>query len=160
LRIGIIADTHDNLPSIVKAIDFFNKQKVYMVFHAGDFVSPFAAGEFMALQMGFTGVFGNNDGDKLLLISKLKNKGDLYEDYYELELTGKKIVLMHQPKFLEALIASRRYDLIVYGHTHQVYVQQGPPLVVNPGECCGWTTGLSTVAIVDLAIMKADIHTL
>jgi putative phosphoesterase len=160
LEIGIIADTHDNLPQVAKAVELFNHQRVDLVLHAGDFVAPFAAREFTGLQMRLTGVFGNNDGDKLLLLNRLKGKGELYEDYHELELEGKKIVLMHQPKFLEALIASRRYDLIVYGHTHQIDIREGSPLVINPGECCGWTTGNSTVAIVDLDTMKAIIHVL
>lgn len=160
MKIGVIADTHDNLPLIARAVELFNHQNVDLVLHAGDFVSPFAAAKFEDLRMRLIGVFGNNDGDKLLLLGRLKDKGDLYEDYHELELEGKKIVLMHQPKFLEALITSGRYDLIVYGHTHEIDIREGSPLVVNPGECGSWITGNSTVAIVDLKTMKADIYTL
>ncbi len=67
---------------------------------------------------------------------------------------------MHQPKFLKALIASGEYDLIVYGHTHQVDIRQGRPLVVNPGECGGWLTGRTTIATVDLETMKPEVHDL
>lgn len=164
MKIGVISDSHDNLPAIVRAVELFNTQRVDLVLHAGDFVAPFAAAKFQGLHMRLIGVFGNNDGDKLLLLDRLKGKGELYEDYHELELGGKKVVMMHQPKFLNVLIASRKYDLIIYGHTHhidiQVDIKEGSSLVVNPGECCGWTTGSSTVAIVDLGTMKADIYSL
>ena len=36
MKIGIIADTHDNLPAIRLAVDFFNKSDVDAVFHCGD----------------------------------------------------------------------------------------------------------------------------
>lgn len=160
MKIGIVADTHDNMRQVARAVELFNRQEVDLVLHAGDFVAPFAAGGFDNLKTRLIGVLGNCDGEKLLLRDRLKDRGELHEDYHELELEGKRIALMHRPKFLEALIASGQYDLIIYGHTHKVDLREGPPLVINPGECCGWTTGKSTVAIVDLAIMKADIHQL
>ena len=43
IKIGIIADTHDNLPNIEKAVETFNKGNIDLLFHAGDFVSPFTA---------------------------------------------------------------------------------------------------------------------
>jgi putative phosphoesterase len=36
--IGIISDTHDNLPAIKRAVDLFNEKNVDLVLHAGDFV--------------------------------------------------------------------------------------------------------------------------
>ena len=160
MRIGIMADSHDNLPLIAKAVELFNRQKVELVLHAGDFVSPFTANVLKDLSMKLVGVFGNNDGDKGFLLRRFESIGELHEDYCELELDGKKVVLMHQPKFLDALIASTRYDLIVYGHTHQVDVRQGPPAVVNPGECGGWLTDVTTVAIMDLKTMAPAIFPL
>ena len=40
---------------------------------------------------------------------------------------------MHQPKFLEALIASGKYDLIIYGHTHQARYPRRFPAGDKPG---------------------------
>lgn len=160
MKIGIISDTHDNMRQIARAVELFNRQDIDLVLHAGDFVAPFAAGGFDNLKTRLVGVFGNNDGDKLLLRDRFKEKGELHEDYHELELKSKKIALMHRPKFLDALIASGKYDLIIYGHTHKLDIREGSPLVINPGECCGWTTGKSTAVIVDLETMKVDIHNL
>jgi len=160
LKLGIIADSHENMPLIAKAVELFNHEKVGLVLHAGDFISPITAKEFKNLKAKLVGVFGNNDGDKLLLQKRFQYIGELYEDYHELEIEDKKVVLMHQPKFLEILIASGKYDLIIYGHTHEIDIREGRPLVVNPGECGGWVTGRCTVAIVDLETMKVKIHDL
>ncbi|HDP70173.1 MAG TPA: metallophosphoesterase [Actinobacteria bacterium] len=160
MKLGIIADTHENMPMIAKAIKLFNDKKVDLVLHAGDFISPITAKEFKELKMKMIGIFGNNDGEKFYLREKFKNIGEIYEDYCELELDGKKVAMMHQPKFLDSLIAAAKYDLIIYGHTHEVDIRKGKPLVINPGECGGWLTGKSTVAIVDTKTMKAEIFEL
>jgi putative phosphoesterase len=160
LKLGIMADSHENMPLIAKAVELFNCEEVDLVLHAGDFISPITAKEFGNLKARLVGVFGNNDGDKLFLQRRFRDIGELYEDYHELEVEGKKIILMHQPKLLKALIASGEYDLIIYGHTHQIDIQEGRPLVVNPGECGGWLTGRSTVAVVDLETLKAKVYDL
>ncbi|MEW6189452.1 MAG: metallophosphoesterase [Actinomycetota bacterium] len=160
MRIGVMADSHENMPMIAKAVDLFNGSKVDIVLHAGDFISPITPREFKNLRPKLIGVFGNNDGDKLLLQEKFEGIGEIYEDYHEIELSGKRIVLMHQPKFLPSLMAGGKYDVIIYGHTHKVDVREGEPLVVNPGECGGWLTGKSTVGIVDLETMRAKIFEL
>jgi len=157
MKLGIMSDSHDNLPLISKAVELFNNENVDLVLHAGDFVSPFTANILKDLNAKFVGVFGNNDGDKLFLRRRFEAIGNIHEDYCELVLDGKKIVLMHQPKFLEALAASAKYDLIIYGHTHEVDIRQGPPVVVNPGECGGWLTGTATVVVIDLDSMTPAI---
>jgi len=157
MKLGIMSDSHDNLPLISKAVELFNNENVDLVLHAGDFVSPFTANILKDLNAKFIGVFGNNDGDKLFLRRRFEAIGNIHEDYCELVLDGKKIVLMHQPKFLEALVASAKYDLIIYGHTHEVDIRQGPPVVVNPGECGGWLTGTATVVVIDLDSMTPAI---
>jgi putative phosphoesterase len=66
-------------------------------------------------------------------------------------------VLLHEPRALEALVASGRYDLVVYGHTHRVEIREGTPLVVNPGELGGWLTGRATCVLVDLRTLRAEL---
>lgn len=160
MKIGVMADSHENMPMIAKAVKLFNQEKVGLVLHAGDFISPITAKEFKKLKARLIGVFGNNDGDKLYLRHKFRKIGEIHPDTWEMEIKGKRIALMHQPRFLEALIASKRYDVIIYGHTHRVDIRSGPPLVLNPGECGGWLTGKCTVGIIDLETMKADILSL
>ena len=63
MLIGIISDTHDNLPMIEKAVKKLNEENVALVLHAGDYVSPFVIPKLKALNAKLIGVFGNNDGD-------------------------------------------------------------------------------------------------
>jgi hypothetical protein len=154
--IGIISDTHDNLDMLRKAVGIFNEQKVEHVIHAGDFTSPFTFRVIKDLTCGFTGVFGNNDGDKLLL---RKRSGDrVFNQPHVLELAGRKIVLVHEHHIVNALADSGHYDIVIYGHTHEPDIRKaGNTLIVNPGEAGGWLYGKATIAVLDLGEMKAEI---
>ena len=65
--IGIISDTHDNLPLITRAVRKFNRYQVDLVLHAGDYVSPFTIPCFKTLEARFIGVYGNNCAERELL---------------------------------------------------------------------------------------------
>jgi len=157
MLIGILADSHDNLPCLSKAVEIFNERKVNYVFHAGDFVSPFTSKPLNNLNCKLVGVFGNNDGDKLLLKNRFKGVGEIYEDVYEDVIDNKRIILVHKEKLVEKLAKSGEYDIIIYGHTHKVDLREGKTLIVNPGECGGWLTGNPTVAILDTEKLKVEI---
>ena len=70
-----------------------------------------------------------------------------------------KISFFHYIKIFFNLAAdSQAFDLICYGHTHKAHVERrGKSLIVNPGECGGWLYGTSTIAMVDLKQMEAEI---
>jgi len=157
MLIGILSDSHDNIPYLNKAVETFNRERVELVLHAGDFVSAFTAKPFMNLRCKFTGVFGNNDGDKLLLKDRFKNIGTIHDNVYEDVIDGKKIILLHRETLVEELEKSGKHDIIVYGHTHKVDLREEKPLIINPGECGGWLTGKSTIAVLDTEKMKAKI---
>jgi putative phosphoesterase len=156
MRIGIMSDTHDNMPQIKKAVRLFNERGVVHVIHAGDFTSPFTFRVLKDLQCAFTGIFGNNDGDKLLL--HRMSEGRIFNQPHIFELDGKRIVVIHEHQIAEALADSGHYDLVIYGHTHKAEVRKaGAALVVNPGEAGSWLYGKSTVAVANLADMTAEI---
>jgi len=158
MRIGVISDTHDNLPKIERAVEIFNERGVELVLHAGDFISPFTANAFKGLKCKLIGVFGNNDGEKFGLKARFEGIGEISEDVRELEAGGRRIVVMHKELLVEPLAKSGLYDLVVYGHTHKADVRRvNGTLVVNPGEAGGWLYGRSTIAVVDLERMEAEI---
>lgn len=157
MLIGIISDSHDNISAIRKAVNIFNERKVDIVLHAGDFVAPFTAGEFGKLKMKLVGVFGNNDGDKQHLLERFKNIGEIHPEPFELELENKRICLVHQVSCLDK---KNNCDIIIYGHSHKVDIKKGKPLIINPGECGGWITGESTVAILDTHDLNTELITL
>jgi putative phosphoesterase len=147
--IGIISDTHDNLPQIKKAVDIFNRKKVELVLHAGDFVSPFTFLEFKNLNCPLKGVFGNNDGEGI---------GELYPAPYQVNINQKNIIILHKEKLIDALAESQKYEVIIYGHTHRTNLHKiGKTIIINPGECGGWLTGKSTIALLDLENLEAKI---
>jgi hypothetical protein len=56
MKVGLISDTHDNLPQIEKAVAFFNDKGVDFVIHAGDFVAPFSVAVLLKLNCDWVGV--------------------------------------------------------------------------------------------------------
>ncbi len=160
IKIGIISDSHDNVPKIKAAIVFFNEKGVEAVLHCGDFVAPFSFIPFEELECGsLYAVFGNNDGEKKGLSRIAESNGwRLEQGPMEIELGGRKIAIMHEPDRLRGLIEKGVYDVIASGHLHKPKIEkQNGALVINPGEAGGWTTGKATVAIVDLETMDAEI---
>lgn len=159
MLVGIISDTHDNMEQIKKAVDLFNEKGVDHVIHAGDFTSPFTFRLLKNLKAEFTGIYGNNDGDKLLL--QKMSAGRVFRQPHIFELEGKRTVLIHEHHIADALADSGHYDIVIYGHTHKAEIKKKKDtLVINPGEAGSWLYGKSTVAILDSTTMKAEIISL
>lgn len=151
--IGILSDSHDNMDAIKAAVELFNKKKVKTVLHAGDIISPFTAIAFSKLDADMYFVFGNNDGDRLLLKQKFDEIGaQCCGDFGDLEIDGKRIALIHgtyEPP-VTALAESGDFDIVVRGHTHHAGVTKiNETLLINPGETAGVLTGKRTVALLD-----------
>jgi putative phosphoesterase len=162
LLVGLIADTHDNLPMVDKAVKKLNEKNVELVLHAGDYVAPFVIPKFKELKAKLIGVFGNNDGDRELLKKRFNEyEGlEIRRNFAEILIDDLKIALLHgnEEELLKALINSESFDIVVHGHTHKAEVyKKGKTLIVNPGEVCGYLTGKSTIALLDTDTRKAEI---
>lgn len=160
MKIAIMADSHENMPMIRKAVELFNSRGAQYILHAGDIISPITVKEFARIQGRFIGVFGNNDGEKFLLREKFAPFGEIYEWFYQGELAGRRIMLMHSQDMVEPLARSGHFDLIIYGHTHDLDIRRGDTLVINPGETGGWLRGRSTVVILDTEDMEPEVFDL
>jgi uncharacterized protein len=155
VKIGIISDTHDHLPRVRQALEIFQREGVGRVLHAGDLCSPFVLLEFKKLGLPFTAVFGNNDGEWLGLTQLARELGEVHKGPLALPLDGRRIALMHEPVFIDALADSGHFDLIVFGHTHDLEERRtGGTLVVNPGEACGFLRLRATAMVCDLADLR------
>jgi len=157
LKVAVVSDTHDNLPKVEEFIKRVNSQGVELVIHCGDFVSPFTVKLLVSeLRCDFIGVFGNNDGETAGL---LKVSGGVIEKPPVAKLIGgSRFAVMHEPLFIESLAKSGDFDYVIYGHTHQVDVRVvNGCQVVNPGELCGYLTGRSSFAILELAQSTVEI---
>ena len=151
--IGIISDTHDNLPAIEKAVELFNNKHVELVLHAGDLVSPFTARVFKKLNAPFKAVFGNNDGDRVTIKKFFGPGTEFFSGWARIEHKGKNIYMTHEP--LPA--APSDCDLYIFGHTHECVIKKENCLTVNPGECSGWLSNRRTVALADIDLGEAEI---
>jgi putative phosphoesterase len=162
MLIGLIADTHDNLPMVDRAMKRLNEENVELVLHAGDYVAGFVIPRFKELKAKLIGVFGNNDGDHELLRKRFSENErlELRGNFAEITADGLKIALLHggDVELLEALIDQERFDVVIQGHTHIAEIRRkGKTLVVNPGEVCGYLTGKSTLALLDTVKREAKI---
>ena len=162
MLIGLISDTHDNLPMVEKAVKKLNEENVALVLHAGDYVAPFVIPKFKALNAKLIGVFGNNDGDHEFLKKRFSEcpNCEVRDRFAEINADGFKIALLHgdETELLDALINCGCYNAVVHGHSHaNVSRKNGKTLVVNPGEVCGYLTGKATIALLDTVNREARI---
>lgn len=156
MKIGVISDTHDRLPTFRRAVAMFRRLKVDAIFHAGDYVAPFAAQLISPEELStpLHCVYGNNDGEREGLKRILPG---IVDGPLRTSLDNRTIVMHHFIDWLEPN-ALDGADIVISGHTHEVINEQRDgKLYLNPGECCGWVGGRPTVALLDLQSLKADI---
>ncbi|MFQ6065319.1 MAG: metallophosphoesterase [Candidatus Bathyarchaeia archaeon] len=153
MLVGIMADTHDRLPMLDKAVKRLCDEGVELVLHAGDYVAPFVVPHFKPLKAHLIGVFGNNDGDKELLKKRSMDIDmDLRGNFAEIVIDGLKVAMLHghEEELLRSLVGAESYNVVVHGHTHEARAhREGETLAINPGEVCGYLTGKSTIALLD-----------
>ena len=162
MLIGVISDTHDNMPMIEKAIKKLNEEKVDLVLHAGDYIAPFVIPKFKALNAKLIGVFGNNDGDHEFLKKRFSETEncEIRGRFAEIDANGFKMALFHgdETELLNALINCEGFDAVITGHVHSIDVRKkGKTLIVNPGEVCGYLSGKSTMALLNTDRREAKI---
>lgn len=160
MKLGVMSDSHDNIPNVQSAVEMFNDIGVDLVVHAGDFIAPFAIDPLADLNCRVVGVFGNNDGERVVLAKKFEAIGEVHPNLASTALGDVSIAVMHYPELAIPIAKSGEYDIVVYGHTHKIEVSKEKALLLNPGETGGWTTGKATVAIVEIETRDAKIYEL
>jgi len=158
MKIGVIADSHDRVTTLERAVHMFVRQEVEAIVHAGDYVAPFAAMLLAPPNIPESTpvhcCFGNNDGEREGL---LKTLPQLVDGPVRLDLGGCTVVMEH---FLDWLKPDdiEGADVVITGHTHEIVNEnRDGVLYLNPGECCGWLTGRCTVALLDTDGPSAEI---
>jgi uncharacterized protein len=172
MLVGIISDTHDNLGAIRKAIQIFKDNKIEMLIHCGDWVSPFTLEffdkEMDGLNIPIKSVVGNNPGDikrAIMNNSKMNNPIEWAKSVtLKIDLDGKNVLVYHgdDREILNALIECGKYDLVLTGHTHSPRNEVvGKTLVINPGSTCyaceGQIIEKASIGIYDSINHKAEI---
>lgn len=133
--IGVISDTHDNVPNLIKAIKIFENAEVDFIIHCGDLVAPATAKYFNGIHTKM--VKGNCDGDVEHIKQAFSSIGGEYVgEIGKFEIDGKKIIAYHgdDEQKLQGLIDEQKYDYVLTGHTHKTRDEKvGKTRVINPG---------------------------
>ncbi len=159
MLLGIISDTHEHLENIGKAKKVFAERGASPVIHLGDYC---AGPSVRAMEgMKVIGIYGNNDGDLLRISGNFaKIGGDFRGDFAVLEFDGLKIACYHGTvsEITESLIDSKRYDVVLSGHTHVSKVEtRDGVLAINPGSAHGFDDEVARVAILDTKTKKTEV---
>jgi len=167
MLVAIISDIHDRLDHLQQVLERIKAHGCRRLLFAGDFCAPFS---LAAIAENFSGeidcVFGNNDGDQLLLasIAAKHPQVTLHGAYALMEIEGKKLAMYHYPELAAPLAKSGEYALVVCGHTHKQQLEKHADCwLVNPGEVMGrwgqlgyalWDTRQHTLELHQIALPR------
>ena len=126
MKMMIISDTHDNIPAIRKILGIANRTNPDLVIHCGDYISPFTISEFIRSGVKMIGVWGNNDGDKPTILSRIKDTDiNIYPQPYIAKIGNINIFICHgwgsiekTKKLVYSLAKQEVGDIVIYGHIH------------------------------------------
>ena len=157
MRVGVVSDTHNNLANVRRIVALFNEAEVCRVVHTGDITKAKTLDLFADLRAPLYGVYGNNDVEREPLERSASTHGFTLEDPpLRLDWHGRRIVVVHDPRDLDALQDS--FDLALHGHTHFHRCERDDErLIFNPGECAGHMVGYNAVGVVDLADLETTL---
>jgi putative phosphoesterase len=149
MKLGVMADSHDNLDALEYWVDYFAQNDVDVLIHAGDLVSPFTVPVLGQFPGPVYAVFGNNDGDRETLKAKAEGLDVTFrEPPTTLDLTECTLEVAHKPSVLSEE-PREDLDLQVHGHTHERRWKGSDTVpVANPGESGGWLSGTSSALTV------------
>ena len=140
MQIGVISDTHDNLPTLDLVCGFMAGRGISTLVHCGDVCAPLTLGRLLDNFSGEVHLSLGN-GDPFLMATRFEDRENLHHhgsELAELELAGRKIAVQHYPSLARGLAATGSYDAVFYGHDHTQYQQrqqvaERQVLLANPG---------------------------
>ncbi len=158
MKIGVVSDTHNNLPNCRRIVELFNDAGVERVIHTGDISQVKTLEVFTDLDADLYGVFGNNDVERELLDAFLsESRFHFVDPPLELEWAGRNIIVVHDPRDLEHMMKDH-HDVVLHGHTHRQVIERcDKRLLFNPGECAGLIEGLNSIGVIDLLELSAEV---
>ncbi|MBI4427169.1 MAG: YfcE family phosphodiesterase [Candidatus Magasanikbacteria bacterium] len=161
MKILLISDSHDNIFNLEKVLRWAGSIGIQHIIHAGDICAPGVVTKtFSPLLGGQMHIVFGNVGDRELLEQYCAKTNNIkyYGDFGEVELDNKKIAFVHFKEKAEASAKTGKYDLAVFGHSHQSEVYKiGQTQLVNPGTI-GGLYNRASFAVYDTKNEKVDIE--
>ncbi|MEZ6061602.1 MAG: YfcE family phosphodiesterase [Planctomycetaceae bacterium] len=158
MKIGILADIHDNVDNLRHAIRLLNAVPCEVVLIAGDFVSPLVVPSLRKLTGRVIACFGDNDGNQTGIAGGMTIVGTLgYPPLCYRTPDGVRILMAHQLQDVRDCIDEA--DVIVFAHTHRssIATDRSGRIFINPGEVGGWMFREPSVAVLDTVEKRAEI---
>jgi len=159
MRIGILSDTHNQLPALLQALEIFRRENIATLFHCGDMTAPDTAQTLAGFRV--IHVLGNGDfasgeiAQTLRALDPENFSGPVYTGCWD----GVHIAALHghDLAMLYGLIESGRYDYVFRGHSHRRKDERaGRTRILNPGALGGLQVEDRSVCVLDLSSGAAE----
>ncbi|MDO4574903.1 MAG: YfcE family phosphodiesterase [Planctomycetia bacterium] len=152
--LGIISDTHGNIPACRLALKIFQEHGVQEILHCGDVGTVEIVEILSALPTHY--VFGNTDSRGWIRRAILDCGQTCYESVGMMAREGRQIAFLHGDDWrtFDDLLHCGRFDLICCGHTHEYEwrIEGEKTHVLNPGAL--YRTKSPSVAMVELPSLR------
>lgn len=146
MKVCIVSDSHDNRFLLEAAVKDAKSRGAKAVLHCGDVVAPSTLKILNPVGLPVHVIHGNNTGD-MYSLSRLHHNDDSVVKYYGqdagIELSGRKIFLVHYPHYAEAMATTGDWDIVCCGHDHKASIREikniknSTSLFINPGTVGG-----------------------
>ncbi len=166
MKLGLIADIHDNLTNLDGALAIFEGMKVREVLVLGDMCSPPTVQRLVDSGLTFWCIYGNNDGDRVRMMKVAagsKGRVTLAEDEFaEYEFGGQPVFATHYPQIAALAAETAQYRAVFYGHDHIQHWESlsNGTVLANPGEIWGYKTGVASWGVWDSETNEVEIFEL
>ena len=159
-----MSDIHDNVWNLEKTLKIIHKEDIDTGIFCGDYCAPTSFKRATEKFKKAYCIWGNVDGEKFKITKRIYEAGiehvKLLGEFGSIEIDGKKVAIIHNPKIARGLAHSGLYDAVFYGHIHEAKVEEiGDTLLANPGEIMGkngkvsfgiWDSSKNDIKIVNI----------
>ena len=168
MKICIVSDSHDRGDPLGRAVGAAKAMGAEAVIHCGDLIGAQTMKPALEHGLPVHAIHGNNIGDpQAMQFQSRKSGGQLqyYGSEAQLELHGRRIVVVHYDHHGYAMACTGNWELVCCGHSHQAEarhvpnVKGGATWLANPGTVAGLAAP-ATWILGDLATMSFEIMTL
>jgi putative phosphoesterase len=166
VKIGVLSDSHDDIPGLSAAAEAAVSAGAEALLHCGDVVAAVTLARLPDLPVPMHVIHGNNTGD-IYALARIaeRSSGRLVYHGMEaaLELGGRRVFLVHYPRYARALATTGDWDVVCCGHNHKAAVEPvttvtgTTSLYVNAGTTAGIDAPASWV-LGDLERMAFEIR--
>ncbi|MDX1593655.1 MAG: metallophosphoesterase family protein [Gammaproteobacteria bacterium] len=166
MRIGIFSDSHDDIPRLTAALEAAVAAGAEALLHCGDVVAAVTLARLPRVPVPMHVIHGNNTGD-IYALSRLAGRSNGRLVYHGMEaaldLGGRRVFMVHYPRYARALATTGDWDVVCCGHNHKVAVEPTRTVTgttayyVNAGTTAG-IDAPPTWVLGDLASLHFEVH--